>query len=190
MTSTTEQTTAFFRGVFQDSKGWLCIAWPAGKFYTHRFFEFPDDLGRAVEVAELVAPHRDVYFCAHLLNNPSYKRPKDGKGPRVKENTVDQLWTAWAELDSCNPEVFKTKPTYVVETSPNNYHAYWVLAEPKPAVEVELLNHKIAVAHRDLGCDQNGWALAKLLRVPNTINHKPKHLDAYGFKPAVKLVAE
>ena len=34
------------------------------------------------------------------------------------------------------------------------------------------MNHRIAIGYKDRGCDQSGWNLGKLLRLPGTIHNK------------------
>lgn len=182
------QTTAFFLDIFRESEGWFCYAWPEGWFFDHRYVAFPDDLQNGMDQIARVAPHRDVFFCAHLLKDVSYRRLRDGKGPRVKENATDLIRTAWADLDECKPTETRTVPDYAVETSPNRFQAYWILDDPIPAAELELLNHKIIVEAKEHARDQSGWALTKLLRVPNTPNHKCSHVERLGYKPIVRLV--
>ena len=68
---------------------------------------------------------------------------------------------------------FSLKPTYIVQSG-GGFHCYWVLKEPLSVAEygidaLEGLNKQFA---NELGGDAGTQDISRILRVPNTFNHK------------------
>jgi hypothetical protein len=164
---------AFLRLVFADAQGYLCIAAKRNGRFDEHYAAYPEKLNDALDSIAEHADDSDVYYCAQMLDTP--KRVKDHVSPRVG--------AAWADLDECPPARLLVPPTLVTETSPGRWQALWIFAEPHDASEVEQLSKRIARFHKDDGCDQSGWDLTQLLRVPMTWNRK------YDDTPPVRLDA-
>jgi hypothetical protein len=102
-----------------------------------------------------------MYYCAQLLT----------RRERIKES-VGLVTAAWADLDGCNPEKLKVKPSIVIESSPERYQALWLFSDLEDPADAEDVSRRIAYAHIDDGADKTGWDLTQLLRIPFTNNHK------------------
>jgi hypothetical protein len=171
-----DQLKVFFKHAYGPSvQGYMCIALyeivPGGeKKWTEHFFRYPDDLDRVVAAISEWQLTNNVYFCAQLLD----------KKRRIKDN-VGLCPTAWADLDSCEPERLLVEPSILIESSPGRWQALWKFAEPQPSYVAEDVSKRIAYYHGPDGADRSGWDLTQMLRVPGTPNHK------YSGKPAVRL---
>ena len=154
----------FFRLLFGEAKGTLCIAFTSArgeKNFSEEFYSYPEELSIVTRRINEEVHGSNIYFCSQLL---SEKR-------RVKE-TVDFTTNIWADLDRCPPEKMLVEPSIVLETSPDKYQAFWVLDQIDYGPDdIEELSRRISYKHKDDGAD-NGWALTKLLRVPFTYNYK------------------
>lgn len=137
-------------------------------------YNYPDHLDDIAEYLKTATILGDLYFCPTLLVKPK----------RIKDNVRTSL-VAWADLDECDPENLKLKPTLTIQTSPGRWQAYWRFDGPVAALDVEDINRRIAYAHADQGCDKSGWDLTQLLRIPGTKNYK--RLDK-GEIHSVKVV--
>lgn len=162
----------FFKYLFDETKGWLCIATESsvkGDF-RQRFFQWPMETGQLLAHVNKEKSKKNIWFCINLLNRKE----------RVKESCVAGN-NLWADLDDCPPDTISPKPQLVIESSPERYQAVWKLdVDIEPAI-AEDYSRRIYGQYRDNGVDA-GWALTKLLRVPFTRNLK------YDEKPPVKLI--
>lgn len=101
----------------------------------------------------------DCYFV------PSVLRERSQRKYAYKESHV-----AWVDYDgSVEPTWHQHQPSYVVETSPSHYHAYWLLETPATSIEVEGLNKALATVNL---ADNSGWDCTQLLRIPGTTSKK------------------
>lgn len=166
----------FFKQAFgQGTKGFICIAvisniTSANKKMSEYFFNFPDQLDEMVATVERLRLEGNVYFCPQLLSGRA----------RTKEN-VSICPSAWADLDSCDPEKMLVPPTLILQSSPNRFQALWRFAEPESPIVAEDLSMRIAYRHAADGADKSGWDLTQLLRVPYTPNFK------YPGEPIVQM---
>lgn len=116
----------------------------------------------------LEEPRSDIYFCPHLFSEQVAKKEYALPG-RV----------LWADLDDCYPrylgEYGEPLAQIIISTSMLHAQAYWLLKEPVIAHTYEAYNHRIALAYKHRGCDQSGWDLTQMLRMPYTYNYKRKH---------------
>ena len=151
---------AFFKLAFGQVSGYVCIAHKAEKMH-ESFFYYPDELVKMLEHIERVSLEYDTYYCSQVF--ASRKRNKDN---------VQQAPNAWADLDTCHPDILLVKPTISLETSPERYQALWVFDKPIQAESAEEVSRRIAYYHADDGADRSGWDLTQLLRVPFTTNLK------------------
>jgi hypothetical protein len=155
--------STFFRKAFGQHSGIVCVALLSrqNKEMRERFFEYPKQLDRMLDIVEQGYDENDVYFCPQLLNARA----------RKKENVVS-CPTIWADLDTCEPEKMLVKPTLSYRTSPGRYQALWELEDPIEPQIAEAIARRIAYFHADDGSDRSGWDLTQLLRVPGTHNFK------------------
>jgi hypothetical protein len=132
-------------------------------------FNYPTAASAAAEWALKKSEEgREVYFCAHLLTKPQ----------RIKENAA-QVHSLWGDLDGAALPNGELKPTAIVESSPNRYHAYWRLEAGIPPKTAEQLNRRLA-SH--IGADPSGFDLTQLLRVPGTRNNKPEYEEDFEVR--------
>jgi len=171
---TDQKRELFFSLLFGSASGILCLAFKSekGKDFSEEFYRYPDELDAITKRINEEVHGNNVYFCSQLLSEEK----------RVKE-TVVYTTNVWADLDKCPPEKMLIPPSVVLETSPGNYQAFWVLdnTEYDPD-DIEELSRRISYKHRVDGAD-NGWALTKLLRVPFTYNYK--YSEAKVVKPVI-----
>lgn len=170
---TTERRRDFFRLIFGDQHGYVCIAYKdhTSRNFEEKLFEYPtylDEMCADIDEHALTLTH--VYFCPQLLNDPKFRRP-GGHSPRVKEN-VKTCTVLWADLDTCSPQYLQIPASIVVQSSNGRWQAFWRLEAPLPPDEAESVCLKIAYFHADHGADRSGWDLTQLMRVPYTPNYK------------------
>jgi hypothetical protein len=154
----------FFRIVFgDDNEAFICLSRrdPTQGLWEEEFFKWPGD---KVAMSEWVTQNivgYDLYYCAQLLSRPD----------RHKE-WVGACTCAWADLDTCPPDVMLVKPSVTIESSPGRYQALWLFSDTVDPAQAEDISRRIAYYHQDDGCDITGWGLSKNLRVPWTTNYK------------------
>lgn len=100
----------------------------------------------------------DLYFSPAIYRRPT--RP-------VKANVAGAS-CVWVDCDAGLPEFTET-PNLLVETSPNHFHAYWLLGEFAPLSEIEAINRQLAYQYNT---DKSGWDGTQLLRPPGSVNRK------------------
>jgi Protein of unknown function (DUF3987)/RepB DNA-primase from phage plasmid len=171
---TEERRRDFFKLIFQNNDGYVCIAYKdhLSKYMDEEFFHYPSQLNQmchSIDQRSQTLTH--VYFCPQLLGSRDFRRPSDGKGPRVKEN-VKICSVLWADLDKCNPQLMQVRPSIVVQSSVGKFQAFWRLQNAMEPVAAQLICQRIAYFHADQGADKSGWDLTQLLRVPYTPNYK------------------
>lgn len=168
---------AFFRLMFREHKGYLCVARikRETRSYHEEFFEWSfDAVDVVLEYVAKWANEYDMYVCPMLLAQP--KRQKE---------YVDVCPVAWADLDTCDPKNMRLEPNVIIETSPGRWQAYWLFVDPVDPATAEDLSRRIAYAHADEGADRSGWDLTQLLRIPGTVNFK--YQEPLGY-PEVKII--
>ena len=160
---TVEKQTTFFKFIFGESEGFVCIARrnPNSKEFNEKFFEWPSELDTMLEYIEVSYVSHDMYYAPMLFLTRR----------RAKE-TVATCTTLWADLDYCPPDKMLVEPSMVIESSAKRYQALWRLEEDTDPQEAEEVTRRIAFYHETDGCDRSGWDLTQLLRVPMTFNHK------------------
>ncbi|NNU81057.1 hypothetical protein HMH01_11470 [Halovulum dunhuangense] len=83
-------------------------------------------------------------------------------------------------MDDSDPDAYRPQPNHVWETSPNRFQALWLWDARHDIREAEAFSRALAARH---GGD-TGWSITKMMRVPGSINHKPKYDE-----PVVRLVS-
>lgn len=164
----------FFKLIFGQNDGYVCIAFLKDKKFTEEFFRYPADLPKMLDIVEANLRGFNIYFCPQLLDARK----------RAKEHVVHTP-NAWSDLDTCIPDNLKVRPSVTVESSPDRFQAYWIFDENVDPDDAEDLSRRIAYAHADEGADRSGWDLTQLLRVPYTFNYKYMHKTDI---PSVKIV--
>lgn len=170
-----EVWAAFFRMVFgQDARGFVCAAFMivgdgGKKRWEEGYFSYPDEMPNLANQIQKNYATSNVYFCPQLLKTK--ERPQGAKSPRVKEN-IGPCNNAWADLDSCPPDLMLVPPSVVIESSPGRYQALWVFEQAVDPEVAEQISKNIAYHHVPDGADSGGWDLTQMLRVPGTRNFK------------------
>ncbi len=113
-------------------------------------------------VAQEVAAGREVYAGAHLLQDKTKGRKRD-------EHNAAPIAVLWADVDHDRLPASAPPPTYIVESSPGRWQAYWHLTEAIAPDRAEELNRRLAIA---TNADGSGWDLGQVLRIPGTPNRK------------------
>lgn len=174
------QATArlFIDATFRGLPGHLWVARMVGRdraTYKQVPFRYPDDLSNVLAFADFYRQTHNIYVCTTL--NGSTKR-------RTENASVSTC--LWADLDACNPQLLKVKPTILVTSSPGRHQAWWLFAEPVTADVAVSLSRRIAKSHKLAGCDTDG-GLGKMMRLPGTFNHN--YPDSPEFPFVVRTVA-
>ena len=128
-------------------------------------------------------------FCQRQQKNHLYfgVATRDGKGGTA--DNVLEVPAVWCDGDfdktpkhilANNLKKFPFKPSIIV-ASGGGVHFYWLLKEPTSDFQaVEDINHRIAA---QLQGDANACDIARILRIPDTINHKypaPCHVHKHN----------
>jgi predicted transcriptional regulator len=161
---TNQKRETFFRLVFGQNDGYVCIAFLSGinrKDFREEFFRYPAELPQMLEAINIGYRGYNVYFCPQLLRERARKKEHVQKTPNI-----------WADLDTCGPELLLVEPSVVLETSPGRYQGFWIADREIDPDDAEDISRRIAYRHADQGADRSGWDLTQLLRVPLTYNYK------------------
>jgi hypothetical protein len=156
-------TTALWRHLFGEGRGYLCVfaGERAGKQLRRplqTFFAYPEAVDTAIGwLDDRAAAGFDTYFCAHLLTDT--RRKKDAAAP---------VRALWCDID-VGAIPTDPAPTAVVESSPGRFHAYWQVLEAIEPTRAEALNKRLA---KLCGGDPSGADLTQLLRPPGYPNRK------------------
>lgn len=154
----------FLSNVITTDEGNFLLASGYNGTWKEHWFKWPAQVNEIISTSQkLAAAKQNVYFSAHLFSEQH----------STKTNVLDTR-TIQADLDSAEVYNLPVKPSYVVETSPGRYQAYWVI-QPKDdeevtSVVVEELSRKLTYAIPD--CDRSGWSLGHRVRLPDTFNYK------------------
>lgn len=167
-----DEIAAFLQVIFEHDEGIVCLSTKGpntGPWRDH-FFSWPADRDDIARFAAQKGVEEDVYFCPNILGSK-----------RCRKSNVIGCSSIWADVDECDPKDFTLAPSIVIETSPDKTQAYWLLEEQTDPEKAEAIAKSIAYENTT---DQNGWNLARRLRVPNTYNHKydkPKRVSIADF---------
>lgn len=203
--NTKEARRTFFDILFGGGRaeGYVCLAYKdlGSDKMRQEFWHYPTDFDEMLEsINKTKNKLTHAYYCPQLL-----------KSPRRSKDNIISCTNAWADLDSCNPDLLLAKPSILTMTSPNRYQALWVFHEAIEPHEAENISMRIAYYHAAHGADQSGWDLTQLLRIPYTPNYKygndntapivtiindnpkiylPQELEIYPTVNAIKFVKE
>jgi hypothetical protein len=174
VTVATEQEVRldFFKFIFGDSQGFVCIATeaPIDNQFRQKFFAWPQHAEDMLTYIDRNKATKNIWFCVNLLS--SRERTK---------STCLPLNLLWSDLDECKPEDVSPSPQVVIESSPGRFQAIWRLDTEIPPNVAEDYSRRIAYSYSDNGADKSGWDLTQLLRVPHTLNFK------YPDTPIVRI---
>jgi hypothetical protein len=161
---TEERRRDFFKLVFGDETGIVCIAYKShlDKSFDERFFHYPAQLDdMCADIDKMAQTLTHVYFCPQLLG-----------AKRRKKDDVIKCTSLWADLDECSPTLLQVPASIVIQSSAGRWQALWRLDEAIDPLEAESICMRIAYFHANSGADRSGWDLTQLLRVPYTPNYK------------------
>lgn len=175
------QLQQFFERILPDDEGWVPIMslGPGGGLSRCQWYHWPSEAERMCEVVEKMSD-KDVYWSPMLFHKPSTL----SSSRHATKSNVKCVASVYADLDGLHPDDLFLEPTVLVKSSPEHYHAYWRLSDYRSLgnLDLEQLNRGVYQTHADTGVDR-GWPLAKKLRVPGTMNTKPK----YGLPTPVSV---
>lgn len=175
------QLQQFFERILPDDEGWVPIMslGPGGGLSRCQWYHWPTEAERMCEVVEKMSD-KDVYWSPMLFSKPSTL----SSSRHATKSNVKCVASVYADLDGLHPDDLFLEPTVLVKSSPEHYHAYWRLSDYRSLgnLDLEQLNRGVYQTHADTGVDR-GWPLAKKLRVPGTMNTKPK----YGLPTSVSV---
>lgn len=134
---------------------------------------------------DLPRGEKDIYFGVHPCAQIPAPEPgaptKNKRHIRSRNDAIGALNCLFAEFDQkegaelATVEALKPAPSVVV-ASGGGWHCYWLLAEPYALAGDAERNRAIDLQRRWVeyhGGDKNAKDLARVLRVPGTMNHKP-----------------
>lgn len=101
----------------------------------------------------------------------------EGDGQGRKNTNITRVRGYFADFDgSPLPATWPLEPSIITETSPNRYHAYWLLAEGQTApVDNTSFNAQQKIIARTIGAQENdATGLARVMRVPGFLHQKGK----------------
>jgi len=168
----------FFQTLYQFCDGYIELR-PLPNANDRIFLHCTDDLGQ-------IATFCETQKSSHLYFGVA---TRDGNGGKA-ENVID-VPCVWCDADfnkvpkeviSSSLKRFPFKPSIIVESG-GGVHLYWLLKEPsREYATIEDINRRIT---SQLKGDINSCDIARILRIPNTINHKYPALckvrKNYGF---------
>lgn len=111
----------------------------------------------------------NLYFCSN-----SFSRDRRKRAFALPSRL------GWCDMDASDPEAYRPQPNHVWETSPDRFQALWLWNARHDVSEAEAFSRALAARH---GGD-TGWSITKMLRIPGSINHKPKYDE-----PIIRLVS-
>ena len=146
--------------------------------FAEDFYRWPEQADTLVDKALKLAPEADVYVAPLLRSTRSRKKVAALPGQVV-----------WADLDAPREQTSGFERVLIgpsgllVDSGQGGHrHVYlWLPDELEPS-EIEQLNRHLAAV---LGADA-GWDASKYLRLPGTLNHKPR--AAGGQSTPVQII--
>lgn len=156
----TVELEQFFQTIWGDSEGTVCLSFKdsKGKFHDE-FFAWPGtDTETLCEMVRRRDGVDDCYFVPSIL-----------RGESRKKLSFKSSGVVWVDADN-GIDRLPLVPSYVVETSPGRFHAYWKLDQVCSSQnQLEETNKELAKLS---GADMSGWDCTQLLRIPGTTSKK------------------
>ncbi len=128
--------------------------------WKQRSYRYPEQIDILIKKVQDSESYTNVYFCPHLLLEPSHKR-KDNAG---------MITALWLDKDSGPPEDIQPRPTICWSTSPGKQQALWLLKKPVEPERAEKVTKYLA--YKIYGADKGCWNLGRVLRFPESRNYK------------------
>jgi len=123
----------------------------------------------------------NTFFHAHSRwEHNLYFCPNPFSQKRRKKKFALPSSVGWCDMDDSYPTAYQPEASLLWETSPERYQALWLWDKRHSVEEAE--NYSRALAERHGG--DTGFSITKMLRIPGSINHKPKYDE-----PLVRLVS-
>jgi hypothetical protein len=143
--------------------GWIELRFRHEAGMRTRFYRAGDGNRALARCVHRLSVRRDVYLGCALRT--------EQRGDRAH---VGQAWTLWAECDgeasAERLESFNVVPSLLIASgTAGHLHAYWALAEPIAADELENANRRLSLA---VSGDPVCFDAPRILRPPGTRNHK------------------
>jgi hypothetical protein len=160
----TDDPTPFLDALFSGaSSGLLEVRTISSQTHPRQEWFEVTETARAASRALALRKHGNVDFGVQL------RQHRDGGAEAINGGAV-----VWADIDSrrafAELLAFPLSPSSIVASGTDgHYHAYWLLGETILGDEIKALN--LRLAHR-LGADDKSTDVARILRVPGTLNHK------------------
>jgi hypothetical protein len=172
---------AFFRVIFREFEGVLCVSCkePATGKWRDYPFPYPERLDDAVALIAEKSPDHETYFSPMLYKSDQI--PKGRKSFRVTENVLITP-CAWSDLDEvADTTAIKPEPSLLWASSPGRYQTVWLFEGDVAPDEASKDSKRLTYANDG---DKGGHGLTKVLRVPLTPNHK------YPDRPLIPMPAD
>ena len=163
----------FLRLIYEGVTGFAYLDSLAGE---PRSYYLPQYLTDLVEDATW-SLGGNLYCTTNTFTNGTVENYNNSDGKRkirtgrLKEHAKEGR-ALYCDADTAHPDVFRMKPSIIVESSPQRYQLWWLLDDVYPAVRIALASRQIAYAHNAEGADISSSSLTKLLRVPGSRNEK------------------
>lgn len=149
----------FLQRVWGNTEGWAYLAYSSKGEWRNRAIKYPSQLKLVNDLIEKLKPWANVYFCPHLFD----------RNIRQKPFSLPTM-ALWIDKDDGNADEIQPKPTICWQTSEGRFAAVWLLNKPLDPTKVEQINRYLT--YKNTKKDRAGWHLAKVIRVPQTLNHK------------------
>ena len=159
--------TNFLRTLFAGTEGHFAVllgpatggTFPASvQWYPVTDLDDPD-----FELALEPDPDFNVFVVPHTYTAATNERANASA-------TTSVLWLESDDHHFNHEHITEARPSFVVETSPDRHHLYWLLDHPIPIELAEALN--AALAAKYIKGDRSGFDRYQPLRVPGFANHK------------------
>lgn len=163
----------FLRMIYEDVTGFAYLDSLAGE---PRSFHLPNYLSDLIEDATW-SLGGNLYCTTNTFTDGRIEHYTDAdekrkiRTGRQKANAKEGR-AVYCDADTAHPNVFRLKPSLIVESSPGRYQTWWLLDDVYPATRIALAARQIAYAHNSEGADISSSSLTKLLRVPGSRNEK------------------
>lgn len=131
-------------------------------------------------------PDEKEAILAHIRKhqkNELYFTPAKFLSQGRTDQSVDEGWVAFADLDEVSPDLIERAimPSICWESSPDRYQAVWLMRDDNVhAYDHGGINQRLTYF---LGADPSGWDAGQVLRVPGKPNYKPEYRADNNGKP-------
>ncbi len=164
----------FLREVYDGVTGFAWLDSLAGE---PRSYYLPEYLTDMVDDAYFSGKGNLYFSCFTFTDGRTEAYTEEATGKRKittgrQKANAKEGRTVFCDADTAHPDVFRLKPSIILESSPGRYQTFWILDEVYPAARIALVARQVAYAHVSEGADISSSSLTKLLRVPGSTNSK------------------